>query len=51
MASKFCDEGPHPHSIELKKLQKDVNKAVNTYQDRLPQEALAAAEAKAKESG
>ncbi len=36
---------------ELKKLQKDVNKAVETYEDRRKQEARAAVEAKAREMG
>ena len=36
---------------ELKKLQRDVNKAVESYHERQRQDALAAAEAKAKEYG
>ena len=36
---------------ELKKLQKDVNKAVDSYEDRRKQDARAAVEAKAKEMG
>lgn len=36
---------------ELKKLQKDVNKAVGGYQDKQRKEALAAAEAAAREMG
>jgi DNA-binding protein H-NS len=36
---------------ELKKLQKDVNKAVDGYQDRQRKDALAAAEAAARELG
>ena len=36
---------------ELKKLQKDVNKAVESYEDRRKQEAKAAVEAKAREMG
>lgn len=36
---------------ELKKLQKDVNKAVESYEDRRKQEARAAVEAKAREMG
>ncbi len=36
---------------ELKKLQKDVNKAVETYEDRRKQEARSAAEAVAREMG
>jgi DNA-binding protein H-NS len=35
----------------LKKLQKDVNKAVDGYQDKQRKEALAAAEAAAREMG
>lgn len=36
---------------ELRKLQKDVAKAIDTYQSRQKHEALAAAEAAAKEMG
>ncbi len=36
---------------DLKKLQKDVNKAVDSFQDRQRNEALAAAEAKVREMG
>ena len=36
---------------ELKKLQKDVNKAVDSFEDRRKQDARAAVEAKAKEMG
>ena len=36
---------------ELKKLQKDVNKAVDSFEDRRRQDARAAVEAKAKEMG
>lgn len=36
---------------ELKKLQKDVNKAVATYEDRQRKEALEAAEKAAREMG
>ena len=36
---------------ELKKLQKDVNKAVDSFEDRRRQEARSAVEAKAKEMG
>lgn len=36
---------------DLKKLQKSVDKAIETYQDRQRKEAFAAAEAKAREMG
>lgn len=36
---------------ELKQLQKDVDKAITTYEDRVKKEALLAVEAKAKEMG
>ena len=36
---------------ELKKLQKDVNKAVDSFEDRRKQDARATVEAKAKEMG
>lgn len=36
---------------DLKKLQKDVTKAITTFEDRRKQEALAALEAKAAEMG